>query len=187
MSFANWEDLGYRITSPYGQRTDPFSKQKVHHNGIDMVRSNREVRAFFSGEVIASGTYPSGTGYGNYGNVVGIRDERGYTHVYAHLANVTVKIGDRVKVDQLIGIEGTTGKSTGIHLHYEVRRQGFGTDVNPTEYMLQYYKVENVPQWKLDGLKYMVDNLGLSDVWKATDTVDMGTLGTILSRMGVRK
>jgi hypothetical protein len=64
----------------------------------------------------------TGSGFGNYGNVVAIRDAKGFLHVYAHLSAIVVKVGQTVERGQMVGRQGTTGLSTGEHLHYEVRK-----------------------------------------------------------------
>lgn len=133
---------GYRITSRYGLRLSPITGTSFEfHTGIDLASKLRApVKAFTSGRVTYSGWGNTGTGYGNYGNVVAVKDEYGFTSMYAHLDSVTVKVGDIVKVRQEIGKEGASGKVTGPHLHYEVRAGGWGTHVDPTAYLTQYNK-----------------------------------------------
>jgi murein DD-endopeptidase MepM/ murein hydrolase activator NlpD len=128
---------GYRITSGYGWRA--LNDVKEFHTGIDLVKGERGEKsplpAFVAGRVTWAKWGSTGTGYGNYGNVVAIRDKYGFTHVYAHLDYIAVKETKTVLKGQIVGRQGTTGKSTGVHLHYEVRREGWGTHVNPTEYL----------------------------------------------------
>lgn len=90
----------------------------------------------------------SGSGFGNYGNVVAIKDDNGYLHFYAHLSAAGVKVGQQVKRGQLIGKQGSTGISSGAHLHYEVRKAispqyGYTATeagvVEPTQYLINYY------------------------------------------------
>ena len=114
----------YRVSSGYGYRTDPFTKKKTFHHGVDLVKGhNTPVKAFLSGEVIYSGEGKTGTGLGGYGNVVCLKDLNGCLHLYAHLHTVKVKKGQKVSKGTTIGTQGSTGKSTGSHLHYEVRRK----------------------------------------------------------------
>ncbi len=142
---ASWK--GYRITSNYGYRKDPFGRAtQEFHAGIDLVKSHRSpIGAFVGGKVIYAGFGKSGTGLGGYGNVVLIKDNKGYGHLYAHLDSVSVKTGQTVKAGQTIGTQGKTGQVTGSHLHYEVRKKtspsyGWTSDksqstVNPSNYV----------------------------------------------------
>ncbi len=140
----------YRVTSPFGMRLDPFGSGKmVPHTGIDLVGKevNDPIEAFVEGEVIYSADTHPGTGLGGFGWVVGIKDRNGYFHMYAHLQanSLKVKVGDHVVVGQQLGIMGSTGKSTGKHLHYEVRTccspsYGFGHHTNPMKYLEQLCK-----------------------------------------------
>lgn len=146
---------GYRITSNYGYRQNPFNRSKKEfHAGIDLVKSHRApIEAFTDGEVVYSGMGRTGTGLGGYGNVAFIKDKNGYGHLYAHLDSVNVKKGQHVKKGQVIGTQGSTGKVTGSHLHYEIRKKtspfyGWTADkskstVNPTTYLKDFYATEN--------------------------------------------
>lgn len=96
----------------------------------------------------------SGSGFGNYGIVVAIKDDKGYLHVYAHLSSVAVKVGQKVKQGDLIGRQGSTGISSGAHLHYEVRKASspqYGYTATeagvtePTQYLIDYYRTEGTP------------------------------------------
>ncbi|HBU81778.1 MAG TPA: hypothetical protein DEF35_09080 [Paenibacillus sp.] len=141
---------GYRITSPFGMRTHPVSGLQKFHRGIDLVvnPSDGPIYAFVDGEVMHAKMGVSGSGFGNYGIVVAIKDDKGYLHVYAHLSAAGVKVGQQVKRGQLIGKQGSTGISSGAHLHYEVRKActpQFGYTateagvVEPTQYLINYY------------------------------------------------
>ncbi len=108
-----------------------------------------------------------------------------------------VKLNAEVKRGQVIDKQGNSGQSASSHLHYEIRKEaspsfGWRTNVNPGEYLDQFYgsaanaKMRaplEVEAWKVAGLKFLQDNYRMSTVWKATDKVDLGTLGTILSRI----
>lgn len=116
---------GYRITSPYGSRRNPFNKSRDFHAGVDLVKKHRApIYAFTAGEVIYAGIGKSGTGLGGYGNVVLLLDKNNNLQLYAHLNSVAVRTGRRVNKNQLIGYQGNTGQSTGSHLHLEIRTNG---------------------------------------------------------------
>jgi murein DD-endopeptidase MepM/ murein hydrolase activator NlpD len=105
-----------RITSRYGSRIDPKTQIPSFHRGIDLVgEKNQKIIATSNGVVIAAGPF---SGYGNY---IEISHGNGIKTGYAHLNKVLVKIGDRVRDGDIIGIQGSTGKSTGDHLHFEVK------------------------------------------------------------------
>jgi murein DD-endopeptidase MepM/ murein hydrolase activator NlpD len=107
------------LSSLCGGRTDPFTGKAATHSGIDIPASRgTAVKAAKSGQVITS-TYNSG-GYGQY---VVISHGNGNTTLYAHMiqGSQTVQVGDMVTQGQVIGQVGTTGRSTGYHLHFEVR------------------------------------------------------------------
>lgn len=113
-----------RITSTYGRRIDPFTKRPAFHGGIDFVAGeNRQIVAANRGKVKRAGRG------GAYGNVVDIDHGLGLSTRYGHLSKVLVEEGEYVEVGQPIGIQGSTGRSTGAHLHYEIRY--FGKTLNP--------------------------------------------------------
>lgn len=105
------------LSSLYAGRIDPFTGKKATHTGIDVpAPKGTKVLAAKSGTVLTS-AYNKG-GYGNY---VVVRHSSGNTTLYAHLSSRSVKEGDSVKQGQVIGLVGSTGRSTGNHLHYEIR------------------------------------------------------------------
>lgn len=110
---------GARITSRFGSRRDPFLKQVAYHSGLDFrARKGDLVRATSTGRVTKAGWY------GGYGRMVEIDHGSGLTTRYAHLHEVLVNVGDRVVTAAPIARAGNSGRSTGPHLHYEVRRHG---------------------------------------------------------------
>jgi len=140
---------GYLVTSPYGNRPDPFGSGKTEfHKGIDLVKSHKApIYAFVSGKIIHAKMGVSNSGFGDYGIVVAVLDKYGALHVYAHLDSASVAVGDTVVKGQEVGRQGTTGMSTGSHLHYEVRKEsttrfGYGSHVNPTNYLISYQQKE---------------------------------------------
>lgn len=121
-----------RITSPFGWRTHPIFNSRTFHSGIDIGGPNRgNIRASNSGKVIYSGWY------GGYGKVVivdhGNVNGKPITTLYAHMDTIKVNKGEYVSKGQVIGLEGTTGYSTGPHCHFEVRVNGKPN--NPLNYI----------------------------------------------------
>ena len=112
------------ISSPYGWRKDPFSGEPAFHKGVDIASpAGSGIFAAGKGTVVFSG-WKKG-----YGNVVEIEHGDGFTTLYAHNEKNLVKEGEEVSHYQLIALVGDTGKSTGPHLHYEVKKNGEA--VNP--------------------------------------------------------
>ena len=104
------------ITSGYGSRVDPFNGRLASHTGIDFRQAwGSPVRAAAAGTVISAGHN------GGYGNMVDIDHGNGVISRYAHLSAVIVKSGQTVSTGTVLGRLGSTGRSTGPHLHYEVR------------------------------------------------------------------
>lgn len=111
------------VTSHYGNRLDPFSGERGFHTGVDIsCDAKTPVRATADGVVSHSGWI------GNSGNVVILEHGFGFSTVYAHNKTNTVKVGKRVKRGDIIGYAGSTGKSTGPHVHYEVWKDGKAVD-----------------------------------------------------------
>ncbi|MCM3272621.1 peptidoglycan DD-metalloendopeptidase family protein [Paenibacillus elgii] len=140
---------GWKVTSPYGYRTDPINGSRSFHTGIDLVKYHRyPIPAFVGGVVLFAGEGVAGTGFGGYGNVVALRDDKGYVHCYCHLDSVAVQKGQKLSKGDIVGYQGTTGRSTGSHLHYEVRAEdapsyGYGSHVDPSEYLEKYFEGED--------------------------------------------
>ncbi|MBE9553737.1 MAG: peptidoglycan DD-metalloendopeptidase family protein [Proteobacteria bacterium] len=109
----------YRLTSKYGGRVDPVNKKRSKHNGIDMAGAmNTSVYAPGPGVIVYSGKK------GRYGNVVEIDHGFGVVTRFAHLNKTLVEVGDVVGHRQRVALLGNSGRSTGPHLHYEVRFDG---------------------------------------------------------------
>lgn len=146
----------YGITSPFGWRLKAYKPaykgQPEWHTGIDLVKpANAPVSAFVAGIVTFAKEVPagvSGTGYGGFGLVVAVKDKNGYTHMYAHLSKAKVNVGDKVTQGQVIGNQGSTGNSTGQHVHYEVRQVAFGTEVDPVAYLYAFFNGKTLPVHK---------------------------------------
>ena len=117
------------FTSGYGVRSDPFRGGAAMHAGIDLAGpSGTPIYATADGVVRRSGWNSGG-----YGNLIEVDHGRGIETRYGHLSRILVREGQPVKRGQLIGRMGSTGRSTGNHLHYEVRIEG--KPVNPIPFM----------------------------------------------------
>ncbi len=117
------------LNSGFGSRSDPFTGSPAFHTGLDISTRRREpVLATAGGTVARSGWS------GDYGNVVEIDHPTGYRTVYGHLDVILARAGQTVKRGDQIGLVGSTGRSTGPHLHYEVRLADRA--VNPLDFIL---------------------------------------------------
>ena len=116
-----------RVSSPFGWRT--MNGERVYHKGIDLVGTDKTVRAVVGGVVGQSIliTDPKNR-TSEWGNYVRVDGEDGRLYYYCHLSKRLVDRGAKVSVGDAIGIEGSTGKSTGSHLHFEVRENGKSID-----------------------------------------------------------
>jgi murein DD-endopeptidase MepM/ murein hydrolase activator NlpD len=124
-----WPARGW-VTSDFGQRVDPYTADRVMHSGLDIAAPHgKEVYAPSDGTVVFAGLE------GGYGNVIVVDHGYGIKTRYGHLAKMLVKAGDRVKRGALIAAVGNTGRSTGPHLHYEVRVNGIPQ--NPRKFILE--------------------------------------------------
>ena len=116
------------VTSNYGTRTDPFTGKPKKHRGIDFAgKIGTELMAVAPGRVISAGERVG------YGLTVEIDHGLGFTTLYAHLSRATVARGDWVRPGTVVGLGGSSGRSTGPHLHYEIRYKG--EPFNPTNFV----------------------------------------------------
>ena len=116
----------YRYTSSFGYRYDPFNGGTAIHAGVDMAGASGEpIFASAEGVVLQAGRS------GGYGNLVELGHGKGIDTRYGHLSAILVKPGERVRQGQLIGRMGSTGRSTGTHLHFEVRVDGRAVNPRP--------------------------------------------------------
>jgi len=117
-----------RLMSYFGSREDPLSGEGAIHTGIDIsAQTGTPVHVSADGIVIHA------EWAGAYGRLVIVEHSGGYQTYYAHLSRIGVAVGQGVRRGELLGLTGTTGRVTGPHLHYEVRRAG--TPINPKPYM----------------------------------------------------
>lgn len=136
----------FSVAAGYGYRRDKVSGKSVFHEGMDLASpAGTPVMATGDG-IVETAERQSG-----YGNVVRISHGYNYSSVYAHLGQISVAEGDRVSRGQVIGKVGSTGKSTGPHLHYEIRFKGehlnpvnfYFSDLSPQEYRTLIQTADN--------------------------------------------
>jgi hypothetical protein len=122
-----------RITSKFGPRKHPVLKRRSFHNGVDLAATlNDKVKTISDGIVVYSGAR------GALGNAVFVSHPKlKVTSIYGHLNKVAVRKGEKVSAGNVIGYAGTTGRSTGVHLHLTVKDQRTGSNIEPVRYLSQ--------------------------------------------------
>ncbi|MGS2717747.1 M23 family metallopeptidase [Eionea flava] len=121
------------MSSRFGRRTDPFTGKVAWHSGVDFAgKMGSEIVAVASGVVIESGERAG------YGGMIKVNHGNGFQTRYAHNKKNLVKIGDVVKKGQVIALMGSTGRSTGPHVHFEVYK--YGRTVDPASYINRTYR-----------------------------------------------
>jgi murein DD-endopeptidase MepM/ murein hydrolase activator NlpD len=107
------------VTSNVGWRHDPIDGTIRHHNGVDIsVPTGTKVKAIAAGKIVESGPH------GGYGNLVAIKHGDGTLSMYGHNSRLEVRVGDQVEAGQTVALSGSTGRSTGPHLHFELWKNG---------------------------------------------------------------
>jgi murein DD-endopeptidase MepM/ murein hydrolase activator NlpD len=125
---------GHEVNSPFGLRRLPGQAAR-NHAGVDIAApSGTGVYVSAEGSVLRTGYEPAG-----YGRFVEIRHPNGMTTLYGHLSRLDVASGDRLEAGERIGLVGSTGRSTGPHLHFEVRRGD--RQINPVKVMGRAFEV----------------------------------------------
>ena len=118
----------YYVSSGFGMRVDPLTRRYNHHSGLDFVGvANEKILSPSAGKVILAGKFS------DYGNAVVIDHGYGISTRYGHLSAIKVKEGDIVRQGEVIAFQGNTGRSTGAHLHYEVRYKNI--PLNPRKFL----------------------------------------------------
>ena len=118
----------YRISSNYGNRFHPLDKVMKFHSGVDFASEYAAtIHATANGSVIFAGKKAG------YGKCVIVQHEYGYSTLYGHLTLYYTKKGKKVNKGDVIGFLGNTGKSTGDHLHYEIKKHTYA--INPKQWM----------------------------------------------------
>lgn len=134
-----FEARGFRVMSVFGIRPDPFgSSGSDFHTGIDFGGKPRGTPV----ESPVIGTVFAARMYTGWGNLVAITDARGYNHLFAHLDQILVSPGGQISRGDVVGTVGSTGWTTGPHLHYQINRpgtavRGDGYAGNPDDYIFE--------------------------------------------------
>ncbi len=152
----------FRVASPFGERVDPISGESgVFHSGVDLVGETKNIISVTDGTVLRSRlvTDTSNRTW-EWGNYISILTSGGHVIYYCHLAERYVSAGDCIKAGQVIGLEGSTGRSTGSHLHFEVRLSN--TPIDPCEYLgianTVGYAVTKKPRWSDEAIAWAKEN-----------------------------
>ena len=125
-----WPSYTKYLTSPFGPRNHPISGQYKNHDGVDIGASyGSDIWAAAAGTVILAGRN------GGYGNCVIVNHGNGYTTVYGHMDSIAVSSGQSVAMGQVLGYVGSTGNSTGPHLHFEIRSSATAYPIDPQSFM----------------------------------------------------
>ncbi len=113
---ADFLEGSFRVSSPFGLRSDPFTGKTSFHRGIDLAaKEGTIINSPVNSKVLFAGTLKG------YGNCIKLRTEDGKTFVFGHLKEIDVKEGETISKGMRIGEVGSTGRSTGPHLHFEIR------------------------------------------------------------------
>ena len=120
-------EMGY-YSSNYGYRVDPITGRSTFHTGVDLIAPPGTPVVAAAGGVVATVAYVA-----EYGNIVDVDHDNGLTSRYAHLSRSVVRVGDVVMKGQKIALVGNTGRTTGPHLHFEVREKGI--PLNPNKFL----------------------------------------------------
>ena len=117
-----------RLSSTFGERADPFTRATRFHRGVDIAApAGTPIRAAQSGTVVFSGHLAG------YGNTIIVEHAGGYRTLYGHASRNLVREGDMISAEQVIGEVGSSGRSTGTHLHFELQKGG--ERLNPQEFL----------------------------------------------------
>jgi murein DD-endopeptidase MepM/ murein hydrolase activator NlpD len=175
---GGWVD--YHISSGFGWREDPDTGACACHGGMDIVAdAGTPILAAADGEVVFAGVGTPGSGYNYYGYVVSIyHEDYGYSTLYGHLLDnsITVKKGDFVKKGQVIGNLGSSGRSTGAHLHFEIDKGKGRTKPSNARNICVF--LQDVPDecihWDVD----VCTKAGLTNTGATAQTIGMTTTVT---------
>ena len=128
-----WPTVSTSISSRFGYRKDPFTRRAAYHSGVDISGNSKDPIYAAADGIVSEASYDSA-----YGNHVIIKHASGVSTLYGHMKKYLVKKGQLVKQGDQIGLLGSTGRSTGPHLHYEVIQKG--KSIDPMPYLLSARK-----------------------------------------------
>lgn len=160
-----------RVSSPYGMRT--LSGVTAMHKGVDLVGTCKTIVAPCDGKIGWAGEYDdrlSGGRTYEWGKYVRLETDDGYMVYMCHMSSVAVKIGQKVRAGDVLGTEGSTGKSTGSHCHFEVRYGGKSMDPTPLlgiANRVGSYPVAVSVQKSADHARMVCEKAGLEEQTKA--------------------
>jgi len=184
---AGQEQTAKPVSSGFGQRSHPLTGQNSFHTGIDIPATpGTPVNSTKSGRVIVAGLQPGADKKQGYGNLVVVDHGNGVATRYAHLSSIDVKVGDEVTEGQKLGGVGSTGSSTGPHLHYEILQQGKPVDpltnalsqVNPVGQVPTQEVAQNTGE-KISSISTENRNLRNQDNVVATNNPKATTTGSV--------
>lgn len=132
------------VSSSFGMRLHPIYKMRKFHTGIDFAKAKGASVYATGNGIVSRKEYCSG-----YGNFIEIKHAGGFRSFYAHLSRTLVNVGDSVNITQQIACVGNTGVSTGSHLHYEIRKEGYFLNPAGWCYLLYELKIQTA---KHDGI-----------------------------------
>ncbi|MFD1927588.1 peptidoglycan DD-metalloendopeptidase family protein [Sporosarcina siberiensis] len=171
-----------RVTSPFGYRIHPITRNRMMHWGVDYgnTPSNNAIVAAAAGKVTFS---KSTNGYGSTVMIIHLIGGRTFETVYAHLQSMNVKVGQTVKLGERIGMKGTTGNSTGIHLHFEVHtgrwNNSFTNAVDPEVTQIQSMLFQVGYKIGVDGIYGPATKSAVKSFQKASGLVVDGIAGRL--------
>ncbi len=143
-SILNSLPVNGRITSPYGFRRDPINGERRFHHGVDIAAPvGSPLRSSMAGKVVFAGEM------GGYGKVVKVRQADGVELILGHCSKLLVETGDEVGIGQKVAEVGSTGRSTGPHVHLEVRYHG--TSIDPLNWLSRRTLVAKEKPYRADG------------------------------------
>ncbi len=152
--------LSGAISSHFGEREDPINGKGAFHAGVDLqARRGDKIMATADGTVIRANTN------GDFGRFIEIRHGNGFTTHFAHLQKFKVKKGDKVKRGQVIGLVGTSGRSTGAHLHYELCLNG--KLINPETFMqtAKLFKAGAIKEFRISANRNIASTSTTNQSW----------------------
>lgn len=159
-----------KMNSDYGYRTDPINKCKRFHDGIDLKCNHARVYAMLPATV--KQVHYGKTGYGNYV----VLDHGNFSCLYAHLALITVSEGQQIAAGTIVGLSGSSGRSTGPHLHIKMLSSQTGKSINPEPFIAYLNNYIGQLQDKMAYLKFgtrLDMELSIANLYKALEKYDV--------------